>query len=734
MNSGNHWMQALMPDLSSFRIADLVDPDRSHEFSGKTEKEDFVMSRLSSLAAVVVLFAIKLSAQICDVSPFPATDPCLVTGTYTVLDGCTLNFGNRSVILQAATFNVQNVTIQCARLQINAGSTINCTAAGGNVVISCLAAGANDGSVTIAGQIDLNDPTTGGDLTITATGPISVTGTGTVLARGTGGLGDGGTVTMTSQTGNISINGAATSINVSSGADAAGGQVTLTSATGLIAVSRRIDADGGSFDGGYITLDAATNVSTSGVLTANGGGSSALGFGWGGYIDVFAQTGSISIQANITANGPTGTIADGGGDGGAIYLDAATDITLAADCRAEGGVDGYGGYFTAIAGGLLTQSAGFQNSVRDIASDGSGGSLSISAGTVIVLSGDNLAEGATTSFGYGGDVTVVAGADAIVQGILRASGNTAGSVDVTGVAGQVLQNGRIECDGRGTDGWGGNVTLTSNLDMDLASSLTDVKGSNANGLGGSIVITSGLRITASATTDIVAAGNGSNGASAGSIDITGCRITFPTGSTINARGTSGGTIAIVDSDIFACAGSLRADTGGTVSITTRIDAPISPNLAGAVLNPLPTVTNDGTMPPCLAKGRVTLTAPSPVTIGAGETIQISVQSSSPVAPIWVLANVFPFAESFTNYGYPSLGYSQLPLATSFYLANPFPGLFGQGATGNDVTDPLGAWFYDSGALPPILAGLTVFVECYVIDVAAINGIFDQPEMITIALQ
>lgn len=693
-----------------------------------------MMSRLSWILFAAVFGAIDLDAQICGVGSFPATDPCIVTGTFTIADGCTLNFGARSVILQAATFNVQNVTIQCARLQINSGSTINGTLAGGNVDIAVVAAGIHDGSVTIAGQIDLNDPLFGGDLTINATGPISVTGTGSVLSRGTGGIGDGGSVTLTSQTGNVSINGAATSINVSSGADGAGGTVTLTSTTGSVTVSKRIDADGGSFDGGYITLDAFTNVSTSGVLSANGGGSSSVGFGWGGYVDVFAQTGSISIQAAINANGPTGTIADGGGDGGSIYLDAAVDVTLAADCRAEGGVDGYGGYFTAIAGGLVTQSAGFVDSVRDIASDGSGGSLIVNAGTVAVLLGDNLAEGATTSFGYGGEVTVTAGSDAIVQGILRASGNTAGTVDVTGVTGQVLQNGRIECDGRGTDGWGGNVTLTSNLDMDLSSSLTDVKGSNSNGLGGSIVVTSGLRIIASSTTDVVAAGNGSNGATAGSIDITGCRITFPSGSTINARGISGGAITIVDSDIFTCAGSMRADGGGAISITTRIDAPISPNLGGAVVNPTPSVTNDGTMPPCLARGRVTLSAPSPVTIGSAETIQISVQSSSPNAPIWVLANVFPFAESFTNYGYPALGYSQLALATSFYLANPFPGLFGQGATGNDVTDPLGAWSYDSGLLPPVLAGLTVDVECYVIDIAAINGIFDQPEKIAIALQ
>ena len=330
------------------------------------------------------------------------------------------------------------------------------------------------------GSIDLSAIVTGGVAHLTALGG-NITADGDLIVKGT--PGDGGLLTLCAG-GTVTLTG---TIRVSGGGDSLGGDVTVAAGGSIIASGPIIDASGGlgggSIDleagvakcpisgtslpltpgsalsvtatldvsgtggassGGCIDLAAAGNVTTSGMIAAQGAGSSDSG-GSGADLQIDAG-GSIEIDKtiNMFGGGPDG-------EGGSATLSALLDIIQNQPIAAQGiGSEGFGGVLEMDAdrllslrapidahggplggGGSIDLAGGTVEAKAKIDAGGDGGVILIdshphdlpaAAGTVTV-SGDLHADGAAG----GGDLIEIDGCDVTVTptGSLSASGPAA---------------------------------------------------------------------------------------------------------------------------------------------------------------------------------------------------------------------------------------------------------------------------------------------------------------------
>ncbi|MBY0276222.1 hypothetical protein K2Z84_12825 [Candidatus Binatia bacterium] len=166
----------------------------------------------------------------------------------------------------------------------------------GNDVIVSTTLNASGGDYPGGVQLTANS----GDVTITGTGLVKASGEQIELGDG----GDGGPILITADAGNVSIQGALTTEGATP--EGAGGEVAIE-AGGNVAIAAQISAqgNGGGSDGGDVEVDAGGDV----AITANvrvGGGSDASG----GDVDIRAD-GEISLAAGKLVQASGGSFGAG---------------------------------------------------------------------------------------------------------------------------------------------------------------------------------------------------------------------------------------------------------------------------------------------------------------------------------------------------------------------------------------------------------------------------------------
>ncbi len=430
------------------------------------------------------------------------------------------------------------------------------------------------------------------------------------------------------------------------------------------------------------------------------------------------NTGDVSIAGTIDMSDPA--------QGGDVFINAFNAFTttgsgwIKTKSTATGG---YGGWLSITAGGAVTIGGATTALDSQGSTDGDGGDIDItSVNSTVTITRMVDASSASSDFSFGGYVTISAFGAVVTAAEVRTRANVAGDVDVISQSsGAITLGAPINADGVGTDGWGGWVTISTAGACSLGD-IIEVNGSLSGGSAG-VIDVAAQTLTATPNCRLRANGNDNStpGGDGGWVTIDVCQANFLPASSIVARGSNtAGTIDVTTHDIMTIAGTMNASTPGSVgaiTLTTRLSAPYSPVLTGSTFTPAPAVVHQPSLSPCLALPTSTLTGTSPVPAGGVFHLQVS---SVPGKQLLVVAQP---ALAYLNLG--PLGFTQIDIFTN---ALPFadPGFFGPPIPGS-ITDSAGNWQFNyTLPLTPSLAGLSIFVEAYVLDSTAANGVFHQP--------
>ncbi|MCC6848868.1 MAG: hypothetical protein IT294_10240 [Deltaproteobacteria bacterium] len=247
---------------------------------------------------------------------------------------------------------------------------------------------------------------------------------------------DGGELDVVAQDGSITIGG---DINLS-GQNAGTGGVCDFTAGGNLTITRPINVNGGGGDGGEFsaTVGDAISIVNGGIYA-----DSTVGGGFGGYISLDAGEdflGGSVLGGGIDVNGASllmrGSATDTfGGDGGELDVLAAGRIRffgagMVVRVDAATNFDGSGGAVTMDSGDLNPNVLGALDGDLEIggvismnsgAIGGDGGSFDLSAGRDLIFTGA-LDNSGTDS---GGDVLMAAGRAATVNGVVTTRGTSA---------------------------------------------------------------------------------------------------------------------------------------------------------------------------------------------------------------------------------------------------------------------------------------------------------------------
>jgi cysteine-rich repeat protein len=349
---------------------------------------------------------------------------------------------------------------------------------------------------------------------------------------------------------------------------ATGGTITIVAATGDINVRKmgnataRIDVSGdpNGTDGGTIDITAsAGNVAIDGVLNA---GANASNFS-GGSVSLAGTNVSLGSGGEIDIDGK------GGGAGGFLTIDAASNLTLGGKIDGSAGDLG-GGEIDLGVHGTLVSSANI-----DLQSTQGGG-----GGGILTISGSN-----TTVEPVFGSVTLGGSID-----LSDKSSGDGGELDVgdigSEVIGAILIAGPINASS-GTGGGGGTVSMLADGNITLNAAI-QVKGNGTDGLGGTASFEAHQALTLGSIT-IDASGDVGNG---GEIDGTAwCSLSLPGGATVDSGDSGMNTLQSGGS--MTIAGKVRAVNG-----SNEFDwLTAMPVVTGTVV-PAPLVVQDTTLTPC----------------------------------------------------------------------------------------------------------------------------------------
>lgn len=683
-----------------------------------------------AIALPLVLAWTGQSQTACSAAAFGPTsqDPITISGAWTIGGNCTLNFGFRHVIFDpGAALTVTNVTILAGQITIAAGASIaSSTGAPGSLTLATTPSPTANGSVQIAGTLDFISTPTGGSITINSGASVSIGGPAGRLAVSGIAAGDLGGAIDIIAIGNITLDGGSPSLDAH-GFDAEGGTVSLQSVAGSIVVVKSIDASG-LWEGGQVVLSASTTLTTWGEINASAS-------------TVLAQPPTPGHAGTITAS--AGSFIDAHGDfhaaiggwlafgfGGSVVLVSGGGIDVYGTVDVQGGVD-YdssttdGGSFVAssvtnyrqLAGGVIASSRHLQ---------GSGGVISIQSGGSVEMHGYHEAgySYAPESPGGFGSIEVHGHGDVTVTGPLMNQGHGYGwpvfpnAVAISSDAGNITMSGSIAIQSTG----GGVVDIAAGRNVLLGGTMV-----------GSTVLSSGSswQVSLSAVQDLTLNGILMFNQMAGTLlNLSACRVMLSSSSTVfldswnapSALVISAGDLLSLHGVVTAVAGG-SPGTDGSVQLRTRLGAPHAPILTGSTINPAPTIIHDSSLPPCLANGLASLTGGSPLT--PGDTFVVNLESV-PSKPVLVFASL-----SIQHLSLGALGWTQVNPFPSNGAVLADPGVLGPAIAGSS-TDSSGHWATAISTVGiPGLAGLTVYVEAYVIDPAAANGAFHQPPYVAI---
>jgi len=420
------------------------------------------------------------------------------------------------------------MTIRAGSLTIDAGGSLR-GEPNGTIDVIIDGAGVNTGAVLINGKVlvDGGVAPSAGTFSLRATGSVEVRGNAVIDANGTTSIADGGEIFIASG-GDIVLDGKSfePSVRAKGGSESAGGLITLL-ADGDVQVLEQVSADGGALDGGEIDIEAKGDIQVVNVISADGsngwgfGGVVTLiadadvalsakvsaqgtegtvegGSGDGGEISILAG-GALSVGGQLLAEG--GVADDGGnidimslGDltilqpisadgrggesaGGDVSIDG-KDIVIAAQVSASGGRGGGGFVDIFAADDVVVGAPVLSNGGGGGTSDsGDGGDISFDAGDDLIVSANIKARGSGAD-GFGGFVDLFAGslsAGGVLRqesGVIKAAGNDIGG----GVGGWVEWAGCIveQAAGAAIDAGGaeGAIVLTSREAMTIGGSIS----------------------------------------------------------------------------------------------------------------------------------------------------------------------------------------------------------------------------------------------------------------------
>ncbi|MFN0057226.1 MAG: hypothetical protein ACKVX7_02105 [Planctomycetota bacterium] len=600
-------------------------------------------SAASALASLILALVIHRPAiaQVCSAAVFGPQDPLIITADEVIGPGCILDFGARDVYLEA-TFTTNDVTIIAARFTLANGGRINGDTFSTTTITTVLGGG-YDGSVNINGIIDHNDGFLVGTIAIQAAGAVSIGPGGALRARGTTVDTDGGIITIQAG-GNVVVDGLAPSIDLESGLDSTGGDLSIT-ATGSITVMEPINALGGSFDGGTLTMVAGTDIITSDRLDIGARVYDDFA-GYGGSVDLSAG-GNISIGAVIDGAGPTGTFLDGGGDGGYVTLNAGGNISVSANIDLSSGYYAYGGVYAATCAGSYTQTAG-RTRVDGRQIDSDGGDIVIDAGGLVTLAGTHEAGGGSDA--YSGGIAIVGGLGLQVTGDMDARANISfDGITLSALAGDITLQSFIVTDGTGAAGEASPISLLAPQGaIALVGAHLDANGNAPDGFGGAIEVRAGLDITADAATRIRANGEGAGAGPAGTggaITIEGCDISFAAGGQIRSRCVITGSVEVTGHQQINIQAEMLADIAGTITLNHAPAFPPVSAPSDPAAIPVPSTTLGPCYTPCVAVGAVSCeSSPSGVqltwvNLDAYVAIEIG-RDGSPIAMLPAIATSY----------------------------------------------------------------------------------------------
>lgn len=382
----------------------------------------FVLAGARAAEALTACTSAQIIAQD---SNCPAAGACSITKSFDVASGCVLDFGTRAVTLTAT-----------GQLHIGSG-TVRLLAGSVTMLPSAYIEGRGLGSATPTnvggmisietttfvniqrsglnnGRIDMSGNANGGVIEIRAGTTITVAGklnADSILVDG-----GGGSIRLVSGTDLASPSGAV--ISASGGTAGPGGGLLDFQAGGNLDISPQLDCTGS--DGGDVQIVTGGSLILRGGVNVNGPGDA----GSGGSIDL-ASGSDTQILGQLLVRGTDSGTLSGGGDGG--FVDILADfgsVTIADDIFAEGAdPDGGGGEITVTArGDVIVQSTAIL-SVRANGADGDGGEMALEGKTVTV--GGKLDVSGGTG---GGEADITAYKDATVSAIIDARGRDNGSV------------------------------------------------------------------------------------------------------------------------------------------------------------------------------------------------------------------------------------------------------------------------------------------------------------------
>src|SRR5262249_54649629 len=410
------------------------------------------------------------TSVLCAAPSGPCTTTLVIVGTdIDVVDaGCTFDLGGRALRIDKAVqmtglgfidvVNAGDITLTAAGRLKARGDFVEPTAViikGGRVSLTSL------GTITLRdnSQIDVSGDAAG-TVRLAAAGANTagvgidlqagslIQGHGISSSTGSGErFSDGGVLDIRTTLGSIVDNAA---IDMGGANQAAGGDVTLQSARDLT-IGEVLDVSGGASDGGSLDLLAGDNIR----ITRNVTVESRLGGGSGGSINIIAGADDL------------GGVAPGGG----VTVDNASLLVMGSASETSGGD---GGDFDVTATGPMTFTATSQVRV-DAASlfDGSGGTMFFGSGdanaaVIGPVDGDMtlaglISAGSGADFGTGGSLEISAGRSLTLSGSVDVSGKDGGGDIIIDAGGSITLSGPLRSEGTSPTGPGGFVDVTSGL-------------------------------------------------------------------------------------------------------------------------------------------------------------------------------------------------------------------------------------------------------------------------------
>lgn len=504
--------------------------------------------------------------SIAALGPIDATQSVIATTTQGAGDGGLLTIGSQGSVLLEDT--VVLVTTSAAGDAGNAlvSGTESVTIAGGGISGTSFAEeGGDAGSIAVLseGDIALSDTEIladsygtgrGGNVRIDAQNRLEVIGAlvvSRVLSEGS--ATGGGSVDLRGGTG-LAVDGSQFSTETTGAAN--GGSILIGTAGDLELSGSTVASStyGGEGDGGSIRIfaDGATEISAT-TVTAD-----TYGAGWGGFIDIDAGT-DISVSGGSISAGSAR--AEATGDGGLITLDAAGSISL--------------------------DNAGI---ATNILGSGRGGDVRITAGEAIDVTGASSITAGALGSGDAGIVNLITGAllvsDSEIASRTVAAGDANGVLlefDTAILAGDTLV--ASETSGSGSAGL---VYLGGNISEGVpASELTVTNGaevtarSTGPGRAGNVLVEA-LDVTVSEEARISAEALGEG--SAGFVQVSAAELSVLEGGRIetsSATGTAG--LIAVDLGFAGDEGGILRLRGDRLPAQIRTDSAAGSQASGGIV-------------------------------------------------------------------------------------------------------------------------------------------------------